>query len=1201
MKHLVKEGRSAHTFNLNLLEQVDLGLGNLLQNEIEESSIGYSDQLILINLSQEIVLCIKLFKDKLSDQHYCLLSKIMVKSSDVARDMIIKQKNIKGQLDLECCEKYLTISSTAIKYLYKHAKEFSFAVKLLNQCQETIQGLQIISFLEEHQQSQQINQHLYELILVSFKLYLTPQNVDKNSKNQFDLQQKLYMLSYEEITNHFRGGIKLLQKCSQLLDQSNLAKILASLIKVFDVLSRGYKQIHDQQSHQAIFEVLQMFSNYLKDYQIKPQQNNRTLNKISINGLNTNMQSSIFVQALYKKFMILAADLMIQMQQYETVPFFLEETSQFIQIGEKDEIKILLLAFKLNCLSNQQVKDQTNSDQEDQELISSFLKLFQHQHFQSEISLECFKTLAICNRNELSITVGLHILKLCDKLLIDIRSQKEFIMRFLMIFERYMDSKKIKDYINLNKKTPGNSRISEILDCLVNSLSKLISLEFIKQCKPLEVKSLFYSVWNVAFETHKRGMIKECQLLLRQLYDQVKKFTLLYKELSGHNQHDYNQIQPKLTKPNQKQFENHSELTKNQLDEKVVTEIILKTLWLVCEMNLQLKNYQDAHKAIKDMELIQRNDASTYLLKIRVLFCQIEETNTHESQQLNLQTQTQHEQKNILDEIMATMTQLQRTEDFNFVHILSILEEAMKSKIQNLLHIIAKDEINQAHPNFKNNKMQHKPFTFKNFTLVKFLASIINEKSIQELGNCDQKVKIEKLQTLSQEFIMNQRIIKPMLNFIQSIIYQNDQNQELSLVERKEKLSLLIDYQDAQWLSNLFWIEFNSYIQNRNTELMTDSIESHQKTDYKDIYKNSEILESHVLFAQVSDLFLELEMCKNDSLDMNQAAQSNFSDQVVLDFIKTKEQIVNSLLLLIQVKYSVLILNKPLPLNHDIFEILSEVQNLQSFIMQALDTMGSHNVLKEILNPNQNVQAKLEDKKTLQVPLKQLKNKKIQPKLQKAKDFLLSTLSFIEIMEFKLKVRQHFDESQIEVQQKLLKKLIETVLLKLNEFRDEINQSNALQELLSAHKDLVEITESPSEKLLFLNQTFKHIENANFEECVNLDYLKWMIGLSWNQGISLYKKQDQYEAMQWLNFSIMLLKRSEEQCQLKLSQNHTLQRPNQSFNGISRDANDFQNTKPTTTIISPQRKEEWLEFANYLKLIAPKMEDYHQKVLYEVQ
>jgi hypothetical protein len=45
-----------------------------------------------------------------------------------------------------------------------------------------------------------------------------------------------------------------------------------------------------------------------------------------------------------------------------------------------------------------------------------------------------------------------------------------------------------------------------------------------------EVKLLFYSTWNVAWEAKEAGLVKECNLMLRQLYETVKRFSQFFSE-----------------------------------------------------------------------------------------------------------------------------------------------------------------------------------------------------------------------------------------------------------------------------------------------------------------------------------------------------------------------------------------------------------------------------------------------------------------------------------------------------------------------------------------------------------------------------------------------------------------------------------------------------------------------------------------------
>ena len=47
--------------------------------------------------------------------------------------------------------------------------------------------------------------------------------------------------------------------------------------------------------------------------------------------------------------------------------------------------------------------------------------------------------------------------------------------------------------------------------------------------------------------------------------------------------------------------------------------IVYRTLSLMADLNVHMKNFMAARLAIQDLERLQRNDADTYVLKIRVL------------------------------------------------------------------------------------------------------------------------------------------------------------------------------------------------------------------------------------------------------------------------------------------------------------------------------------------------------------------------------------------------------------------------------------------------------------------------------------------------------------------------------------------------------------------------------------------------------
>jgi hypothetical protein len=88
-------------------------------------------------------------------------------------------------------------------------------------------------------------------------------------------------------------------------------------------------------------------------------------------------------------------------------------------------------------------------------------------------------------------------------------------MKFLYIFDSQASQ----------MKQEQKPKIIEILVALVETMGRLVSLEFLKHCTMSEVKILFYSIWNLAYEAKEHELYKECQLMLKSLYDTVKKFS----------------------------------------------------------------------------------------------------------------------------------------------------------------------------------------------------------------------------------------------------------------------------------------------------------------------------------------------------------------------------------------------------------------------------------------------------------------------------------------------------------------------------------------------------------------------------------------------------------------------------------------------------------------------------------------------------
>lgn len=55
----------------------------------------------------------------------------------------------------------------------------------------------------------------------------------------------------------------------------------------------------------------------------------------------------------------------------------------------------------------------------------------------------------------------------------------------------------------------------------------------------------------------------------------------------------------------------HEQRDKANTEENVLKTILFRTLSLLADMNVSLMNFPEARKAIKDLELLQKNDADT--------------------------------------------------------------------------------------------------------------------------------------------------------------------------------------------------------------------------------------------------------------------------------------------------------------------------------------------------------------------------------------------------------------------------------------------------------------------------------------------------------------------------------------------------------------------------------------------------------------
>lgn len=223
-----------------------------------------------------------------------------------------------------------------------------------------------------------------------------------------------------------------------------------------------------------------------------------------------------YLTALYKKVLIQAADCLLSLtlsedgsglhtQNLQKVSDLIEASCLFIQQGEKDELRVYMLAFRLHA-----------AQKSDDELRGIFEKIISSAHITSEELLDCFSVLALHRLASTAIFLGQHLLKACEKHVVDRGQQKRFILKFLFLLDQHLSA--------------GQNCEQETLQTLIETLGRLVSLEFLKQCSMAEVKLLFYSTWNVAWEAKEAGLVKECNLMLRQLYETVKRFSQFFSE-----------------------------------------------------------------------------------------------------------------------------------------------------------------------------------------------------------------------------------------------------------------------------------------------------------------------------------------------------------------------------------------------------------------------------------------------------------------------------------------------------------------------------------------------------------------------------------------------------------------------------------------------------------------------------------------------
>ena len=215
----------------------------------------------------------------------------------------------------------------------------------------------------------------------------------------------------------------------------------------------------------------------------------------------------------------------------------------------------------------------------------------------------------------MALGLGGHLLRACEKYIVDTDMKKRFLLKFLFVFDLAISRQDAETGIASDDQPRGATpqsqipamepkQVEAVIQSLVETLTKLVCLDFMKECTGDELKVVFYSIWNLAFEAKTRGLVHESQVMLGALYEHVKRFAQYCHE-------------QRLKKGSVMGEATSVEMP--QIDDELVHTIVYRTLSLMADLNVHVKNFPAARTAIQDLERLHRNDADTYILKIRVL------------------------------------------------------------------------------------------------------------------------------------------------------------------------------------------------------------------------------------------------------------------------------------------------------------------------------------------------------------------------------------------------------------------------------------------------------------------------------------------------------------------------------------------------------------------------------------------------------
>lgn len=104
----------------------------------------------------------------------------------------------------------------------------------------------------------------------------------------------------------------------------------------------------------------------------------------------------------------MGANAYLKLKDYDKATELIQSCCQLIQKGDRDELKVYLLAFKMHCHLNDK-----------QEAIDIFKQILGSNQLTAEPIIEAFNILVSNKLYDVALGLGGHLLKACEKFLVD--------------------------------------------------------------------------------------------------------------------------------------------------------------------------------------------------------------------------------------------------------------------------------------------------------------------------------------------------------------------------------------------------------------------------------------------------------------------------------------------------------------------------------------------------------------------------------------------------------------------------------------------------------------------------------------------------------------------------------------------------------------------------------------------------------------